>query len=707
MNRNIEVAVPLPIPGALTYSLPPAIKPPEPGTRILVPVGRRNMVGICLGESGPGADENFTIRCAKRVLDPAPLLSKESLAFLKWISAYYFYPLGQTFAEALPPGFLSARDSGIIRILSGKSARGRSRFKTRGWDTEQGMVLTDQQRQALDRIKGCIEKKEYSPLLLHGVTGSGKTEIYLRAAAACLESGRSVLVMVPEIAMTAQITGWFTARFGEMVAVLHSGMTDAQRRDQWWNIRNGKCLLVIGTRSAIFAPVANPGLIIVDEEHDSSYKQTEKLRYNARDMALVLGRNSGATVVLGSATPSVASYWNALGGKYSLITLDRRVAGRKLPDITVVDRRCGKAGSDRTRSKKCNRGRWLTDELEQAIRQTLQRREQVLLFLNRRGFATYVFCPDCGYVFRCDNCDVTMTWHRSISPRGGAGKSGADPAGILRCHYCAAEKKALPVCPQCNGHAVKALGFGTEKIEKELREKFPGIITARIDRDTISSATRLEKIVRGFRQGDIDLVIGTQMITKGHDFPGLTLVGIIWADMSLNVPEFNAAEKTFQLITQVAGRAGRGKIPGRVIVQTWMADHYALQAAFRQDYRMFYRHEEALRKQLMYSPFSRMINLKLSGTRKDQVMKAGRRIADFAIGMQATNKKGLGEGVDILGPAPSPRARIKNRYRCQVLLKSQNISVLRALCRAVIDKAGELVPSSVRLETDVDPESMT
>ncbi len=698
-KQLVNVAVPLPLDGALTYSVSDASDIPNSGVRVQVPVGRRQMVGVCVGPAESVQDSRFKIRSIVRVIDEFPIVSDTLLEFLSWISDYYFYPLGQVIAEALPPGFLSARSKGIARILNKGTGRGRSRFNPEKWGQGPDFSLTSEQENALSFINSSLQKKQYQPVLLHGVTGSGKTEVYLRAAARCLESGRSVLVMVPEIAMTAQTTGWFADRFGNLLSVLHSGMTDAQRRDQWWRIRSGESPIVVGTRSAIFAPLADPGLIIVDEEHDSSYKQSEKLRYNARDMATVLGRLSNATVLLGSATPSLSSYYNARIGKYHLIRLEKRVSGRKLPDVTIVDRR--KNAEQKSGKKKMSaRGTWLTPELETAINETLLRKEQVALFLNRRGFATYIFCPECGHVFRCRNCDVTMTWHRAA----------AGSSGFLKCHYCGDEAPALPVCPSCGGQAVKAFGYGTEKVESEVRERFPGIRTARIDRDIISSTKRLNEVINSFRKGDIDLIVGTQMITKGHDFPMLTLVGILWADMGLNVPEFNAAEKTFQLITQVAGRAGRGDRPGRVLVQTFMADNFAIKTACAQDYEAFYQKEAAARRELDYAPFARMINFRLSGTRKTLVHEAGEKLVGLAREVCAQALKSSGQGspenrVDILGPAPAPRARIKNRYRSQLLLKSRSIAAVRRAC-ALIQARKDIIPSSVRLEIDVDPDSM-
>ncbi|MCK4426729.1 MAG: primosomal protein N', partial [Deltaproteobacteria bacterium] len=348
------------------------------------------------------------------------------------------------------------------------------------------------------------------------------------------------------------------------------------------------------------------------EEHDPSYKQSEKFRYQARDMALLRGRMSEATVILGSATPSVSSFKNSLSGKYQLVTMGKRVAKRSLPEVVVVDRR-KKEKKDQHHKLESARPEWLSKELKDATGDTLARGEQVLLFLNRRGFATYIFCPDCGHVFRCPHCEVTLTWHR------GDKRSKSEKDGVLRCHYCGMESAALPVCPQCKGQAVKTFGYGTERIAADLEEIFPGARIARLDRDTVRARRHLEDVILDFRKGRLDILVGTQMITKGHDFPGLTLVGILCADLSLNFPEYHATERTFQLLAQVAGRAGRGERPGRVLIQTWLPDHYVLDCATTHNFNAFYEKESKFRKALGYPPFGRLINLRFSGRKKAQV----------------------------------------------------------------------------------------
>jgi primosomal protein N' (replication factor Y) len=697
-NQLIDVIVPLPIYTALTYILSGDALFPSKGSRVLVSVGRRNMVGVVWGtpaKKPPSVD----LKRVKRILDQRPLLPESLISFLEWTSSYYFYPIGQVIAEALPPGFLSARNRRISQISNGLPRSRDCRPEFLPWSTEVPLQLTREQEEVVNAICDALATRAYHPVLVHGVTGSGKTEVYIRVAEACVRQNRGVLVLVPEIAMTTQAVGWFVGRFGKEVTVLHSGLTEAQRRDQWFRIREKKSRIVIGTRSAIFAPLSDIGLIVVDEEHDPSYKQSEKFRYQARDMALLRGRMSDATVILGSATPSVSSFKNTLTGKYQLITMGKRVAGRYLPEVIVVDRR-KKEKKDQHHKLKSARPGWLSKELKEATRDTLERGEQVLLFLNRRGFATYVFCPDCGHVFRCPHCEVTLTWHR------GDRRIKSEKDGVLRCHYCGLESAALPVCPQCMGQAVKAFGYGTERIAGDLEEIFPGTRIARLDRDTVRVRRHMEEIILDFRKRRLDILVGTQMVTKGHDFPGLTLVGILCADLSLNFPEYHATERTFQLLAQVAGRAGRGERPGRVIIQTWLPDHYVLDCAVTHDFKAFYKKESKFRKALGYPPFGRLINLRFSGRKKAQVCDTTGDMARLARKLTKGIKSTGGFQVEVMGPAPAPRAKIKDRYRWQILLKSTSLSDLRAVCSGLLSRKADMIPSSVRMEVDVDPYSL-
>lgn len=710
VQRLIDVVLPLPIEYGLTYALRSDAQLPPMGSRVLVPVGRRQMIGIAMGMA-----ERFPPYGIKEILkslDTAPLLPESLIKFLKWVSFYYFYPLGKVIEEALPPGFLSSRSRQIIDITKRKESPLLSRPEFPCWLDENNIVPTSEQAAALKYIESALLAGSYMPMLLYGVTGSGKTEIYLRAVQSCLERRRGAIFMVPEIAMTTQAVGRFIARFGNEVTVFHSALTERQRRNEWLRIRRGESRLVIGTRSAIFAPIDNLGLLIVDEEHDASYKQEDRLKYNARDMAVMRARMDGAAVILGSATPSVSSYKNAVSGRYHLITLERRVEDRPLPLVTVVDRRQRKKEARPKRGAIQRRPAWLTDVLEAAIGETLEQGEQVLLFLNRRGFATHVFCHDCGHVFRCPHCEVSLAWHMGmqvdasgeiLGAGDGDGRSGKR-AGVLTCHYCGKTWPAMPICPKCEGYAVKAVGYGTERLAGDIARIFPSARLARLDRDTVRGRRDMEEVLMDFHERRLDILIGTQMVTKGHDFPGLTLVGIVWADMSLNFPEYCAAEHTFQLLTQVSGRAGRSSRPGRVIIQTFMPDHYVLECATRHDYQAFYEKEAVLRKKLCYPPFGRLINLRFSGRNNEVLEKTVFKIADVA--KEVVKAQGVLKKVEIFGPSPAPRHKIKDRFRWQILLKSESIGAIRMLCATLISMRSKLIPTSVTFEVDVDPISL-
>jgi len=641
-----------------------------------------------------------------KVIDhDGPALDEGLLKFIAWAADYYFYPLGPALSEALPPGFLSARSKKSQTIMEKGSGPGRSRLSLRGWQGGAIRELTREQEDVLLQLKELQSRGGFCPVLLHGVTGSGKTEVYLRAAEAALDAGRSVLILVPEIAMTAQAAGIFKERLGDRVALFHSGLTEAQRRDQWWGVRHGRFSVVVGTRSAIFSPLSSIGLIVVDEEHDGSYKQEERFRYNARDLALVRAKMEGALVILGSATPSVTSYHHAVTGRYRLLEMGSRPAGARLPVVELADRRGEKGGQKG--GKKGQRGeerpKWLSPLLESALKETLGAGRQALIFLNRRGFATFVFCPECGHVFKCEECDVILTWHRAgtILAKSAAGSRGK---GVLACHYCGRVIPALPACPRCKGQSVKASGFGTERVARDLSSMFPDARIARLDRDTAASQRRMIELLQAFRDNELDILVGTQMVTKGHDFPGLSLVGVVWADMSLNVPEFNAAERTFQLLAQVAGRAGRRSEPGRVVIQTHMPDHYAVRTALLHDYKGFFEQELEKRRALGYPPFSRIINVRISGRDWRRAEESAKALAAVARSSAAHEAKGQkGADVTVLGPAQAPKGRLKGLYRYQFMLKGSPLSALRRVCHAVMEERRRLATSGIRFDIDADP----
>src|SRR5689334_20671104 len=444
--------------------------------------------------------------------------------------------------------------------------------------------LNPAQRAAYDSIAQSISAREFRAFLLHGVTGSGKTEVYLNAMETVLAQGRGALLMVPEIALTPQMAGQFFSRFGDRVAILHSAFTDVERSEQWRRIRSGAASVVVGTRSGVFAPVRNLGLIVVDEEHDASYKQEETPRYNGRDVAIVRAQSAGATVVLGSATPSLESRYNAESGKYTLLELPGRIEARPMPTVDLIDMR-----QEFLETRKQST---FSRKLIEAIGERLELREQTIVLLNRRGFSSFVACRACGERIQCANCSVTLTFHRRDRR--------------LLCHYCNYAEKVPSVCPKCQNEHIYFLGVGSEKVEDELHREFPAARIARLDRDTVSGKREYETILHGFREGGYDILVGTQMIAKGHDIPNVTLVGVVSADVGLGMPDFRAAERTFQLLTQVAGRAGRGSIPGIVLVQTINPDHYAVRLSALQDYQTFYDKELTFRKFMHYPPFTAM-----------------------------------------------------------------------------------------------------
>ena len=567
-------------------------------------------------------------------------------------------------------------DKGILKFTTNEKMRTASFDSTIGRNKNK-IILNNQQNYALEKISRYLEKNIFTPILLHGVTGSGKTEIYLNAIEKVLKNDGSAIYLVPEIALTPQLISRIAGQFDEkQIAILHSGIAESVRYDQWRQIKRGRINLVIGTRSALFAPLPNLKLIIVDEEHDSSYKQDERLCYNARDLAVLRAKMASAVVITGSATPSVRTYYNAQTKKYRQLELTRRVDDRPMPVVEIIDMKA--------QQEKSGKFPILSDALIAGITNTLVKKEQVLLFLNKRGFDTFLVCADCGYNFRCPNCAVSLKNHIA--------------EGLVKCHYCDYTIKALPLCPSCKGSRILSYGVGTQKLEKEIEKIFPEASIQRMDSDTTSRKGTQEKILQALEQKEIDILIGTQMITKGHDFPFITLVGVISADTALNMPDFRAAERTFQLITQVAGRGGRGETPGKVIIQTFNPDHYALRHAQNHDYKSFYTEEIDFRQALQYPPFGRIINLRLSSIKKDALIEEAHILGKLAKKLAAR----LGNAAEIIGPAESPLAKIRGRFRFQMLIKGKDISVLHQIAREIISKNKN---SNVRITADVDPEN--
>ncbi len=540
--------------------------------------------------------------------------------------------------------------------------------------------LMPEQNEVVENVSSKIGKG-FTPFLLAGVTGSGKTEVYMRLIEEAVSKGLSAIVLVPEIALISQTERRFRGRFGKNIAVLHSGLSMGEKYDQWLRIANKEVTIVIGARSAIFAPVENPGIIIVDEEHDSSYKQENGLKYNGRDLAVVKAKLSGCVFLSGSATPSIQSWHNTTTGKFSELKLTKRVSDRPLPEIDIIDL---KKFQDLPGIRS-----FITPPLSILMKETLEKKEQVLLFLNRRGYASYPVCATCGEAMKCVNCDVTLTLHQG--------------SNAYRCHMCGYMTAASSKCRTCNSSKIKQLGFGTERIEAAVKAMFPEASVARMDQDTTTIKGSVVKILKGVKEKKTDILIGTQMIAKGHDFPGITLVGIICADQSLNFPDFRACERTFQLLAQVAGRAGRGTKPGKVIMQTYNPGHFSILSAKTQDFFKFYDNEISFRESLGYPPFSRMVQIKISAPDRNQANKSAVLTGEF-LNNSIINNQSVYNSISVLGPIEAAIPKMANRYRWQILLKSANPSQLHKLASSLVDETNKsLKKNDVRITIDIDP----
>ncbi len=540
-----------------------------------------------------------------------------------------------------------------------------------------GFELTDEQRVALNKINNATNEG-FSTILLHGVTGSGKTEIYIRAMKNVVDQGKSALMLVPEIALTPVFSKQLRSVFGELVAILHSSLSIGERFDEWNRIRNGEARVVIGTRSAVFAPLHDLGLIVVDEEHDPSYRQHESPFYNGRDLAIIRAKENEAVVVLGSATPALETYFNAKQGKYSLLSLKERIGDAHLPTAEIIDLR----EIEKTEPHDLI----ITPQLRIEIEATVSRGEQVILLINRRGFSQFVLCRSCGESIKCVNCDVTLTFHRK--------------AKILVCHYCDLHTAKPDLCPNCESEFLFFLGEGTEKIESILEEMFPELRIARVDRDTTAKKHELERLLTSFSNKEIDMLIGTQMLAKGHDFPNVTLVGVISADVSLSIPDFRSAERTFQLITQVAGRAGRGSRSGKVIIQTYYPDSYVIDYARKQDYIDYYEREIQFRERLFYPPFVAITVIRINHPNFEYAYTNAKIIREAFKRFEESRK------CIILGPARAPIERLRGKHRLQIIIKSRSRTALRrAIDLALIQAETEGADTQI-LTIEVDPVSL-
>lgn len=712
------------------------------GAIVTVPLRRRSVRGyvVDLNEFPPSLPKGVVIKSVESVADADSLWDNEMIDLARWMEHYY----GCTFLDALkvmiPAPVRAEKDGGIppeprVKMVVFKNAPDdREKFERRapgqamalkylmkrkkpvtfssavkesemshstfralekkGYveifegspsfryfhefpaGTTGAFNLTDDQKKAYNTLIEKYRSPGVKVALLHGITGSGKTEVYLHLIEKALGDGKEAIVLVPEISLTPQAIDRFCGRFGEEIAVLHSRLTGVQRRQMWWKIRHKEVRVVLGARSAVFAPLENIGIIVVDEEHDGSYKQEREPRYNARQVAIKRAMHHKALVILGSATPSMESYYYAMEDKYTFLDLPRRIGESVLPEIEIVNLK---------NDFEEKRGRIIGDTLTGEMLEVLSRGEQVMLFMNRRGFSAFLLCYECGNVIRCPYCDITLTYHKT--------------GHTIKCHYCDYHRPAPSVCPFCGGHKLSTPALGIQKVEEELREYFPGITYIRMDRDTTRGRDSHHRILSSFAGRKAQILIGTQMIAKGHDFPGVTLVGVVLADVSLYLPDFRSLERTYQVLTQVAGRAGRREARGKVIIQTYNPDTPVIKAVARQDFKEFYNWESANRRVLNYPPFSHVINLLFTGKNESKLREYAIIFSDLL-----RNKKFKDLFIAILGPAPCPLSRIKSKYRWHVTLKGNRVVKMVAVIKAISRKFS--TPSDIRFFIDVDPTSL-
>jgi len=737
-----EVAVPLHVFQTFTYRLTPEQSVlAEVGARLVVPLGRSLVTGyvVDLLDELPAELGGVDVKDAHSLVDIDPVCSPEIMQLARWVSDYYACPLGEVIKAALPPGmtpkkktagFIKPKLRRFVRLLQSnaeeqKLSDGQRRViftleasgpmllqsllktanvsastvaslekkalvevyvdairrdpltESLGIKSEDHM-LTAPQSSVLTQIEQQMNSGAYAAFLLHGVTGSGKTEIYMRAMNKALSLGRSAMMLVPEIALTPVFSRRLRARFGDQVAIFHSSLQKGERFDEWTRVKNGEARVVIGTRSAVFAPVRNLGLIVVDEEHESSYRQQESPYYNARDVAIVRAQKESATVVLGSATPSLESFHNARKGKYHFVTLPERIYARPMATAKIIDMR--------TVFVRHGKPRVFSDELLEAIRETRERGEQSIILLNRRGYSSFILCRSCGETIQCPNCDVTLTYHRSER--------------VIVCHYCNHHEAVPHVCPSCGKKYIYYVGEGTEQLEEMLKLLFPSLRVARIDRDTTARRKVFEQSLADFSAGRLDTLVGTQMLAKGHDFPNVTLVGVVSVDAGLALPDFRSAERTFQLITQVAGRAGRGDRPGRVLIQTYHPYHYALRHACAQDYEAFYEEELRYRQNHSYPPFVALASILIHAPDLGRVRADSLEIRKHLDAANGERK------CRILGPAPAPLSRLKGEHRFQLLIKSRSRKSLREVADAALKAAAEGGINLRSVNLEIDPVSI-
>ena len=744
-----DVAVPLPLFRTFTYSVPLTAKSLRPGCRVVVPFRNSHLVGVAVRVHKDPPSRK--VKPISKVLDEEPLFSDKLLKLGLWVTAYYLAPPGEALRIMLPPRLLSKkiskeeseipeklwparkrlavvsmtvrevqlttkqsrivqllgerplpvfaqpfmRETGCSRsVLDSLASKGLLRMETvevyrspwsGGGSSEVATKhsLNSDQLRILQKINGHLSAGVFHSMLVHGITGSGKTEVYLNAIEGVLAAKKTALMLVPEIGLTPQISRQFRAWFGDQVALLHSALSEGERFDQWRRISSGKARVVVGTRSAVFAPLLDVGIIIVDEEHDTSYKQEDLPRYNGRDVALKRGELEGALVVLGSATPQLETYYRATTrGHPEYETLSSRILERPLPTVQVVDMRVEfqQHGKVSTISKR----------LKEAIAERIEKGEQALVLLNRRGYASALLCRSCGNTEECHNCSISLTYHQRPHR--------------LFCHYCGYQTPLPKRCRVCAKEYIHFLGQGTEKVQEALREAFPQAAVDRLDRDSVQRKGSFERILGNLAAARTDVLVGTQMIAKGHDFPGVTLVGVLEADQGLRMADFRAAERTFQLLTQVAGRAGRGEKAGEVVIQTYYPNHYSLKHACAQDYRLFFDEEIRFRRSFRYPPYTALANLVLQGPEPGAVRSLAVRVQGLLV--EKRDALQAQQDMRILGPSPAALERLKGQFRVQLLIKTRNRKAMRDVLRSALEDLERKGVSLKKISIDIDPVSL-
>ena len=663
MPQYVEVITSLPINRTFQYRVPDGVQNrPEPGKRVHIPFRNSKRIGYIVKiEDRPVVKDP---RPLIDIIDEEPVFTQELIELAGWIKDNYFCSWGEAL-EAMIPGPLKRGKTSMT-----------SRIKEEAPEVVPTLphVPNPEQKRVLDEVNRCLDEGRHEVFLLHGITGSGKTEIYLQAMENVMAKGRSGVVLVPEISLTPQTVERFSSRFGDMVAVFHSRMLQSARFAEWKRIREGAARMVVGPRSAVFSPFSRPGIFIVDEEHEPSYKQEDVPRYHAREVAIHRARAAGAPVILGSATPSLESYYKASKGEYRLVTLTQRIKEKELPRVKLVDMRL----EFDTRVGKTVVSRIM----EESLRKDVSKKQQALIFLNRRGFSTFVMCRKCGHVLKCPKCDSPMVFHQAKKE--------------LVCHYCNRRVDPPEICPACEEDYLMYKGTGTQKVENELKKILPQASIARMDSDAMSKRGAHDKVLRRFKEHEIDVIVGTQMIAKGLDFPKVTLVGVVSADANLNLPDFRSGERTFNLITQVAGRAGRGDLGGEVVVQTFTPEHYAIRLAARHDYNGFFSEEIRTRRELGFPPFVSLVKITLRARKEENVMKSAEKLAGVL--------RSKIPGIELLGPAPAPMAKLRGYYRWNILIKAQDREEINRKLRSALK--GFRKGTGVIIAVDVDPMSM-